>query len=80
MVILTPDQEALLKAFVARGECSSIEEAARQLINERIAERAAEESNDLAWAKPYGEEALADVERADVITREENAASKLSHL
>jgi len=38
-----------------------MEEAARQLIGERIAERAAEESDDLAWAKPYVDEAMADV-------------------
>ncbi|MCI0468273.1 MAG: hypothetical protein L0Y57_14945 [Beijerinckiaceae bacterium] len=74
MIPLTPGQEALLKAFVARGEFSSVEEAARHLIDERIAERAAEEGDDLAWAKPFVDEALGDIERGDVITREEHEA------
>jgi antitoxin ParD1/3/4 len=51
-ITLTPEQESLLNAYIARGDFSSIEEAARQLIDERIAERAAEEGDDLAWAKP----------------------------
>jgi antitoxin ParD1/3/4 len=73
-VTLTSEQEARLKAYVARGEYASIEEAARQLIDERIAERTAEEGDDLAWAKPYLDEALADAERGDVITLEEHEA------
>ncbi|MGH6851046.1 MAG: hypothetical protein ACREDD_11465 [Methylocella sp.] len=73
-ITLTREQEAWLKAHVAHGDFSSIEEAARQLIGERIAERAAEESDDLAWAIPFVDEALADVERGDVITREEHEA------
>ncbi len=40
-ITLTPDQEAWLSAHVASGDFASIEEAARQLINERIAEREA---------------------------------------
>jgi len=74
MITLTSEQEAWLEAHVARGEYSSIEEAARRLIDERIAARAAEESDDLAWAKPSVDEALADVERDDVITLEEHVA------
>ncbi|MGH6842919.1 MAG: ribbon-helix-helix domain-containing protein, partial [Methylocella sp.] len=58
-ITLTPEQEARLKAYVAHGEYASIEEAARQLIDERIAERATEEGDDLAWAKPCVDEALA---------------------
>ncbi len=73
-ITLTPEQEAWLKAHVACGDFSSIEDAARQLIDERIAARAAEESDDLAWAKPCVDEALADVERGDVITLEEHEA------
>jgi antitoxin ParD1/3/4 len=71
-ITLTPEQEAWLKAHVAHGDFSSIEEAARQLIDERIAERATEESDDLAWAKPCVDEALADLERGDVIAHEEH--------
>jgi antitoxin ParD1/3/4 len=73
-ITLTPEQEAWLNAHVARGDFSSVEEAARQLIDERIAARSIEESDDLAWAKPCVDEALADVERGDVITREEHEA------
>jgi antitoxin ParD1/3/4 len=52
-ITLTPEQEAWCIACVAAGDFASVEEAARQLIDERIAERAVEEGNDLAWAKPY---------------------------
>jgi antitoxin ParD1/3/4 len=52
LITLTPEQEAWLKAYVANGDFASIEEAARQLIDERIAERAAEETDDLAWPSP----------------------------
>lgn len=38
-ITLTPEQEAWCKAHVARGEFSSVEQAALQLIDERIAER-----------------------------------------
>ena len=51
-ISLTPEQKAWLDAHVARGDFASAEEAARQLIDERIAERAAEEKDDLAWAMP----------------------------
>ena len=71
-ISLTPEQQAWLNAHVARGDFASVEEAVRQLIDERIAERAAEESDDLAWAKPYVDEALADVARGNVLSREEH--------
>ena len=41
-ITLKPDQEAWLKSRVASGDFASVEEAARQLIDERIAERALE--------------------------------------
>ncbi len=73
-ITLKPDQEAWLKSRVASGDFASIEEAARQLIDERIAERAAEEADDLAWAKPYVDEALAGIARGAVMTLEEHEA------
>jgi antitoxin ParD1/3/4 len=73
-ITLKPDQEAWLKSRVASGDFASIEEAARQLIDERIAERTAEEAGDLAWAKPYVDEALADIARGAVMTFEEHEA------
>ena len=41
-ITLTPAQAAWIQAHVATGDFSSIEEAARRLIDERIAERVAE--------------------------------------
>jgi antitoxin ParD1/3/4 len=79
-ITLTPEQQALLSAYVARGDFSSIEEAALQLINERIAERAAEEGDDLAWAKPYVDEARAAVARGDVLTLDEHKARNAARL
>jgi antitoxin ParD1/3/4 len=77
---LTPEQEAWFEAHVARGDFASIEEAARQLIDERIAERACEDGDDLEWAKPYVDEALADVARGDVLTMEEHEARTQARL
>jgi antitoxin ParD1/3/4 len=71
---LTPEQQAWLDAHVASGDFVSVEEAARQLIDERIAERAAEEGDDLAWAKPYVDEALAEIARGEGLTLEEHEA------
>jgi antitoxin ParD1/3/4 len=73
-ISLTPEQQAWLNAHVARGDFSSIEEAVCQLIDERIAERAAEESDDLAWAKPLVDDALTAAARGEVIGREEHDA------
>ena len=36
--------------------------------------RMAEEADDLAWAKPYVDEALADVAAGKVLTRQEHEA------
>ena len=74
MISLTPEQQAWLDAHVARGDFSSVEEAARQLIDERIAGRAAEESDDLGWAKPYVDEALAEVASGKVLARTDHEA------
>ncbi len=73
-ISLTPEQHAWLTAHVARGDFTSIEEAVRQLIDERIAERSAEESDDMAWAKPLVDEALAAIARGEVISREAHDA------
>ena len=72
-ITLTPEQLAWLNSEVARGRFQSIEEAARQLIDAGIAQRMMEE-DDLTWAKPLVDEALADVARGDVITLEEHEA------
>lgn len=78
-ISLTIEQQVWLEARVKRGEFASVDEAARQLIDERIAERAIEE-DDLAWAKPYVDEALAAVARGDVINRDEHRARNTARL
>lgn len=71
-VTLTPEQEAWLHSRVARGDFPSVADAVRQLLDERIAERMAEEHDDLAWARPYVDAALADVASGNVLTRQEH--------
>ena len=70
-ITLTPEQDIWLAAHVAAGDFPSVEEAARRLIDERIAERDLDDFGDLSWAKPLVDEALAQVERGEVITLEE---------
>jgi len=72
-ITLTPDQQAWLSAHVANGEFASVEEGARQLIEERIAERAIEE-DDLDWTRPHVAEALAERAAGKVISLEEHEA------
>ena len=77
---LTPEQEASIKAHVATGDFASVEEAARQLIDDRIAELAEGGGDDSAWAKAYVDEARADIARGDVITIDEHRARNLARL
>jgi antitoxin ParD1/3/4 len=70
-ITLTPEQETWIKAHVATGDFASVEEAARQLIDDRIAELADDEGDDqddMAWAKPLVDEARAAIARGDVLT------------
>ncbi len=80
LIALTPEQEAWIKAHVATGDFASIEDAARQLIDDRIAELEVAEDDDMAWAKPYVDEARADIARGDVITIEEHRARNAARL
>ena len=77
---LTAEQQAWLPACVARGDCLSVEDAARQLIDERVAERAVKAHDDLAWAKPLVDEALSEVACGDVISRGDCQARMASWL
>ncbi len=70
-ITLTPEQEAWIEALVATGEFASIEDAARQLIDDRIAELSVND-DDMEWAKPLVEEARASIVRGDVLTLEEH--------
>jgi antitoxin ParD1/3/4 len=71
-ITLTPEQEAWIQAHVATGDFASIEEAARQLIDDRIAELAVDDDDDMEWAKPLLEEARASIAKGDVLTLEEH--------
>jgi antitoxin ParD1/3/4 len=79
-ITLRPDQVASLQTYVARGEYASIEDAARQLIDERLAERSIEENDDLSWAKPYVDEALAEIARGEGMSLEEHKKRIAAHL
>jgi antitoxin ParD1/3/4 len=69
---LTPEQEAWLAAHVASGDFASTEDAIRRMIAAAVAEHAELEHDDLAWAKPYVDQALAEVERGEAVTLEEH--------
>ena len=73
-VTLTPEQEAWLEARVANGDFASPEAAVRQLLDASMADHAKVEHDDLAWAKPYVDEAIAQVERGEVLSLEEHNA------
>jgi antitoxin ParD1/3/4 len=76
-ITLTPEQETWIKAHVATGDFASVEEAARQLIDDRIAELAhdeGDEHDDMAWAKSLVDEARAAIARGDVLTLDEHRA------
>jgi antitoxin ParD1/3/4 len=74
-ITLTPEQEAWLQAHVSTGDFASIEEAARQLIDEREIE-----ADDLAWAKPLVDEGLAALGRGVFISLEEHKARNAARL
>jgi antitoxin ParD1/3/4 len=78
-ITLTPEQIAWIDAHVARGEFPSVAEAVRQLIDERIAERLIED-DDLSWAKPLVDQAIAEADRGDVMSLDEHKARNAAHL
>jgi antitoxin ParD1/3/4 len=62
-VTLPSDQQRWLEAEVAAGRFESIDDA----LAAAVAELMSIEADDLAWAKPYVEQARASVARGDVI-------------
>ena len=74
---LNERQQAWLDAQVATGEFVSAEEAIAHLIDARIAE---EQDDDMAWAKPLVDEALAEVDRGEVVTLEAYRASMAARM
>jgi antitoxin ParD1/3/4 len=75
-ISLTAEQREWLEAKVAAGQFDSIEEAAAAA----IADSMAGEIDDMAWAKPYVDEARDAVARGDVLTIEEHRARIARHL
>lgn len=67
---LKPDAEEWLKAQVAEGRFSSIEDAVEMLVADDRAQAKLNEA-DLSWAKPYIDEGLAALEAGDVIPAEQ---------
>lgn len=65
-VKLTPAQEAWLEAQVAAGHLPSVQDGVRSA----VADLMAISDDDLAWAKPYVDEARASVARGDFSTGE----------
>jgi antitoxin ParD1/3/4 len=66
-VKLPPEQEKWLEAEVAAGSFSSVDEA----LAVAVADLMAIHKDDLAWAKPYVEQARASVARGDILSGEE---------
>jgi antitoxin ParD1/3/4 len=66
-VSLPPEQQEWLEAEVAAGRFASIDEA----LAAAVAEFKALFEDDLAWAKPYVDEARAEVARGELIPGDE---------
>lgn len=67
-VTLTPEQMRWIEAAVAAGQFPSVEEAVRVAVDELMLTA---EFGDLAWAKPYIDEAREDVAKGNVIPGDE---------
>jgi antitoxin ParD1/3/4 len=65
-ILLPKEQLEWLEAEVAAGRFASIDEA----LSVAVADLKALSEDDLAWAKPYVDEARASVARGDVISGE----------
>ena len=70
-VRLKPHTEEWLKAQVAEGRFSSLEEAIEILVREDQVAQSALEETDLSWAKPYIAQGLADVEAGRTVPADE---------
>ena len=75
-IILTPKHEAWLNERISHGEFESPDDAIAQLIETWTLC----ENDDLAWAKPLVDEALAQVERGEVMSLEEHKSRMAERL
>jgi Arc/MetJ-type ribon-helix-helix transcriptional regulator len=66
---LTPEQQKCLEAAVAAGQFTSVEDAVRLAVDRLMLDEA--EQGDLSWAKPYLDEARAEVARGETLPMEE---------
>ena len=73
-ITLSPDQLAWIEARVARGDYPGVDEAVRDLLAAGIAEHEAFGDDDMAWAKPLVDEALAAIERGEFTIVEDTDA------
>ena len=83
LIALTPEQEAWLEAHVAACGFASIEEAARKIMDERIAEIAAEERSraeprrEALWAWELSDAELAAIAAAEMDPRHNHLDDEL---
>ncbi len=70
-ITLSPDQLAWIEVRVAQGEFPDVGGAVRSLLADAIAGRGETEDDDLAWAKPLVDEALAAIGRCETMTLDE---------
>jgi antitoxin ParD1/3/4 len=80
---LTPEQEAWLAQQVKAGAFGSVQEAARAAIEAVMREEAGVDSEDCLWAKPYIDEAIAELDRGEGAPCDQVFAElrdKLAHL
>lgn len=68
-ITLTPEQQRRLEAAVAAGQFASVEEAVRWAVDHIVVTD--EELGDLSWAKPYLDEARAEIARGETVSAEE---------
>jgi antitoxin ParD1/3/4 len=66
-ITLSPEQQKWLETEVAAGRFDSVDDAVATAVAELMSLR----DDDLAWAKPYVEQARASVARGDVILGDE---------
>jgi Arc/MetJ-type ribon-helix-helix transcriptional regulator len=66
-ITLTPEQQKRLEAAVAAGQFASVEEAVRFAVDQLVVD----ELGDLSWAKPYLDEARAQIARGESLSVEE---------
>jgi antitoxin ParD1/3/4 len=66
-VTLPPDQQKRLEAQVAAGAFASVDEA----LATAVADLMSIHTDDLAWARPYVDQARESIARGDVLAGEE---------